>query len=833
MPTLANVRKLLESGDYILFLGAGVGVEAGLGTWPKSLNEIADLLPASASYMSDAIKKEVAKNRFLEAAELFYLTDMIEGERHEILRKVFDKPLKLSDRLRTLINANYQAIITTNYDKSLIAVATDERIQLTQYVNSPEDLSAASVPIDRFILRLHGRIEVPTSLVLAKRHYEKLKQDQYYKRVIDRMLEHHNFVFFGFSFADPHLYELIKTFSEITNGYVRRNAYALFSDQPSSELKAILNSANIKSVVYDPTDSHRAVWELFSSLATRKVVDINAHEEDVLRRRLAAMLTHLRLRRDVSAQDQIIESIILSTVREKPRGVQKFDLVKEACRAYQRIANRETHVERVVDRLITDGVLVNSLKNIITVVSDAGPTDNVLAAIVKGVMDVGKVRYGIDPKNKVATEKILATFIIQVLAEDGMLVAHSLTSRNVLKTERIDKVIEKCLVRLEATSKLIVEPFVRSILMMIERPEPSYQKMLDFVASVTFAISTVTSDPNVISNAHAIGNGSIYLDASIAIPWLAFGHPSAGAYDRIVTGMSSIPSIVPDFYINEIVSHRNLAIEESKGINLDNPDVLKRYLTFHGSHSVNAYIAGFAGTTRSGYGKSFKEYLDEHVPFSSDSEATTFLRGKGLIVQPLKLALPGESANIPYIKSMLKEELEKLNSYRNDVRIEHDAKMVIALQVMEKTKQDKHSFVTADRKLIGAVSNLNFGAIAEKMLMPHQAITLSQINKDSIETINGLSRIIWNVRHDDVSKIEEFYRDRVLQEYEPALLERMDTIVTSIVDEVAKLAKFGLDDDDHDFQDRVQEFKALEQFEDRFHEKMEAERQRLQQLHKA
>ena len=163
----ADLYNLLQNGDFILFLGAGTSVEAGLPDWKNSLLELSrNLAPLHAPYAS-LIADETANDRFLNAAELFYMAPVTPSQRSDLLRTVFAKDLSITRRLKLLSQTRCQGIVTTNFDRSLQQAATEAHSQLVHFGESDTDLAAARVESNRFLLRLHGRIEVPESLIFA------------------------------------------------------------------------------------------------------------------------------------------------------------------------------------------------------------------------------------------------------------------------------------------------------------------------------------------------------------------------------------------------------------------------------------------------------------------------------------------------------------------------------------------------------------------------------------------------------------------------------------------------------------------------------------------
>jgi hypothetical protein len=106
-----------------------------------------------------------------------------------------------------------QGIVTTNFDRSLEMAAAEAHASLVHFGESDPDLAAARAVSKPFFVRLHGRAEVPETLVFAERHYRALPERAQYVEFFRELFLNRNLVFFGFSFADPIISRLI---SEMT-----------------------------------------------------------------------------------------------------------------------------------------------------------------------------------------------------------------------------------------------------------------------------------------------------------------------------------------------------------------------------------------------------------------------------------------------------------------------------------------------------------------------------------------------------------------------------------------------------------------------------------------
>ena len=816
-----DLNSLLDAGGYVLFVGAGVGVEAGLPSWKPALCELAEALTPYSSARASVMREEIGQNRFLYAAEEFYQALMTPEDRAGILRDVFGKPAKITQRLRKLVKQPFHSIITTNYDQSLIEAASKESCKLVQFTES--DLGDARLSRERYILRIHGRIEVPSSIVLSREHYEALLQNEQYRHFVQTLITDASVIFFGFSFADAYFRTVLEQIRKATNGRMKHQSFALLADSPQPELQELLMALNILPIHYDPANKHEEAWELMTR--ERMAPQSNDHySESRLRQHLASILTHLRLQRQsdlytavLSAATEVsIEHNGGGTVSEVVEAVQSdFALSPSASDAVRKAIGDLNAARRL---RIEDGRIV--LENVSPSVEET-PAKN-LDRLISGVLARAQTRYGhrLD-KHFDYTPHVREVFL-RILVADGMLLAHSLIRRTRREVERVDALVERSVAALETSTRSRIEPLREAIAVILSRPETDEEEALDELASIAFVMCLTLTDPGVPAIAENMVQQPVFLDASIVLPWISQGHPSQAFYATIVENSGS-PTIA-DFYVNELVSHRSLALRDFKDMELDNESNLRRFSLYYGLSHVNTFIAGYGGYFKNKAKISFNEYLDEIAPFESEEEATTYLESRGVRVNKLRT----DHINLSYMQRLLSDKLEELNRGRNPIRVEHDAKMIGYLS--GKGIAARPYFITADRSLVAAFGESAYAQVVEHIIFPHQAFAIAQMKGKSRGVVRGLARTVFGMGRDTVQEMKEFYIDRVLDEYEPTMVEAVPRIIEQIVSHGNYLLTdktLGTESDETDISKR-RLFAELDQFEAKFHETMMKERQKIE-----
>ena len=804
---------LLDRGGYILFLGAGVGVEAGLPSWGSALGELAEILESYAHLYAAVMREEIGRNRYLHAAEHFYLAPITLQDRADILNKVFGKPTSFTPRLQKLIRTPFHGIVTTNYDTSLIETAVKESIHLRQFTESDKDLSSARLESRKYILRIHGRIEVPDSIVLSLGHYRELAQREEYEFFLQNIVTDEEVIFFGFSFNDPYFRVILEHLQTKTTGRMKRQSFAFFSTHPDVSMQQLLAALNIVPVIYDPKNGHEEAWELVTGKSGKTYVPARHYREARLRRYFASVLTHLQLQKQSDLHSAVLSAAVETTIRLNGGGTIP-DVVEKVrselalpMRARDVVRNAIFNLKEARKIRIMDDQLVLEEVN-----SSSGvASDKRLDLVINGVLARAETRYGFEINTCFDYVPHLKEIFLRILVADGMALAHSLIQRERWELERVDALIESAVSLLETPARQEIEPLREAISSILTRPQTDEEAALDELASISFIMCLTLTDPGIPAIAEQIARHNVYLDASIVLPWISEGHPSQAFYGAIVESFGT--PVLADFYVNEIVSHRELAVKEFSGAGLQEKPRLERYSLFFRLNNANTFIGGYGGLVALGYEKSFDEYLAEVAPFNSEMEAEKYLESRGIRVEKISV----HNVNLPYMEKLLADKLEVFRRQRNPIRIQHDAKMVGYLA--ERGKLARPYFVTADRSVVAAFSKSLYGEVVENILFPHQAFGIAQLSGKSKGLVKGIARTVFGMRGNTIQQIKEFFIDRVLKEYEPILLRDLPDIIDSIVTQAKHQFgsnPFAIDDDALEVA-RIKDFTALDQLEANFH----------------
>lgn len=818
-----GLTRLLDSGEFVLFLGAGVGIEAGFSDWRKALLEVATALTSLNAAYAGLIKTDAEAGRFLQAAELLYLAPITTADRQRILQSVFGKTANITRRLKLLTQTRCQAIVTTNFDRSLAEAATDARVDLVHFGESDQDLAAARVETKKFLVRLHGRIEVPETLVLADRHYRDLPAREQYVGFFRELFVNRNLIFFGFSFTDPVISELIRSMTKVVRSVFRREAYALIATPHKPELVAALLDSGIIAVPYDPANAHDAAWQLLADHRTGEPpVAAEQFESEQVRSHLAVAYARAKSQEFRADRERMLSALMLPILADCGTNavldVQDFLKTVEQRLALPKQFER-THLSESLKLLERDGLVV--LQGTSLLVGDIQPPQELAKdanRLVDGIVARAKIKLH-DSKLESQREP-LQQLVVTALAIDGLHLAHTIIRRQPLDGTRLDSAIAEAMrrVRFAASHQAAA---MAALTDLITTPDAEEEQILTNIAAVVFGTTLLLADPLLADKVTDPFHRGTYVDASVLLPWLADGHPLRLAYDSVLRSFDLSSVRVLSGYLNEIIHHKQLAQETVKRAGFDDIERFKRYASLFELHNINVFLGGYAGSLERGGSESFDDYLARVAPFGSEKDVKRMLEGLGLAVENYQLKDHG-------IAGELKAALKDRGKYRDEVVIEHDAAQLEVLRSIKRA-EDRPYFVTADRGLVSAMASTSSMGLIPNTLLPQQVAFLAQMADRATEGSQAFSRTLWTVGDAVADKIRRYYTDRVLREYEEGLVAEIDKILEAILRD---LRNEGVKFDDDDADDprteaaRVKLFERLDRFEPRFYQYLEEARER-------
>lgn len=186
-------------GQLVPFLGSGVSATAGAPTWPQLIHQLADRL--------DLDDQQRAQLSELDVLDQAHVVRELSGEQDidfgtMVAEQVMVERYGLAPALLASLPVN-QAV-TLNYDRLFEIASEDVGRPVTVL---PEASAAAG---ERWLLKLHGTVTDPGSIVLTRDDYLGYGANRgALSAIVKALLFTHRLLFVGFGLADDHVHAIV------------------------------------------------------------------------------------------------------------------------------------------------------------------------------------------------------------------------------------------------------------------------------------------------------------------------------------------------------------------------------------------------------------------------------------------------------------------------------------------------------------------------------------------------------------------------------------------------------------------------------------------------
>ena len=283
--TFEEVAAALTAPETVLFIGSGISAWAKIISWKQLLLEFACHCDQYDPVSDDVLNLIESDNShdLLEAADMLE-PSISAGQYSDFFRNEHSfqeaSPHAIHQLVMTL---GPSCFITTNYDNLLeqASAASSTPLPLDVYSNLSEEAfgKIKMAGARRFLYKIHGDIASPESIILSRRSYAKLMNDQPAAYgAFKTLLQTRPVVLLGFGLRDPDFSSLL----DESNAIYRDGGVQMYAIMPnvSAERRAYWKSNNVTIISYDaPEGDHSQLLALLSELKNR-VVDIFASNKE-------------------------------------------------------------------------------------------------------------------------------------------------------------------------------------------------------------------------------------------------------------------------------------------------------------------------------------------------------------------------------------------------------------------------------------------------------------------------------------------------------------------------------------------------------------------------
>lgn len=812
----------------ILFTGAGASMLARLPDWSGLLNSMAEAIRAKDPLTANQIVTYVAKGSLTRAADFFLITDeILDVEKNDILKGL----LKAYDPtpLVPLAKLPFTGVLTTNFDRSIfdaIAAARSGKTANDYSLGDPKFIQAAFEQ-DLFVARIHGAAEFPPSIILSENQFKQLLENEVYLDVLSENMLHRSILFLGFSFYDPAIKFVFERLEKKFGCALPSKHLALLPSSNAAELITKAARLNLSVVKYDPSDRHAALWQGIEKCtqalksAPRPVVVVS-HPYSVTKQYLASCYARATTAAATAPLREIIIEGIISALLQSahPKGLSPSD-IREGVRKAIGVKGREfeEYVDAALKQLV-EGCLARKHKNaegkgVKFVWAKAPEADttlrDALQALTKSVAERAHALLGWTPPKHVLD--VVTVFIKEVVHQRGWDLGAAFAAGRAPDGVSYKALLVECAGKMPTFDRQRLEQVMESIFLS---PTETEAKLLGELGRISFALELAFQAPRSTLFHRSALPRRIYFDANFLMPAFVEGHPHFQTYRAALARLMNasaraatpIQLIAYYGYLNEIISHRNLALNYAKEAGDELDVVLRSDALYHGPGNINVFLGGYANALHNGMAVDFESYLARVAPYKNEGELRRWLDKQGIVVVDCPKAPPYpelyavlERANGPRLARSEGKEV---------VLVEHDAFQMTLLDA-DRRKGERALFVTADRLLFGDIQNSPFSELCEFMVSNVGLVQLIDVLVGLGDGDRSLGELLWSSRLSEKNdQLRAVLTIEALTKYQTGLSMKLADVVDAQSGKVSsELERLGLNLDSHDPKQRVKAFRSL------------------------
>lgn len=193
-----RLAGLAQDGELVLFVGAGVGVSAGLPLWRDLLWDLAE----AAGIPPDLRGALEALNPMDRARIIERRLDSSQGIQEQVVA-LMERHRRFALGHALLATLPLREVVTSNYDRlyELASEATGRVVSVLPH--APRD------PCDQWLLKMHGCVSRPESIVLTREHFlQYAERRAALSGIVQALLVTRHMLFVGFSLDDDHFHRI-------------------------------------------------------------------------------------------------------------------------------------------------------------------------------------------------------------------------------------------------------------------------------------------------------------------------------------------------------------------------------------------------------------------------------------------------------------------------------------------------------------------------------------------------------------------------------------------------------------------------------------------------
>ncbi len=797
----------------VLFAGSGVACRVGYPTWHGWLGGLAKVCTEYDDDLSGKlITTKLEDEDYLGAATIFTTCGKIpRPERLNRMSKPFRDFPRNIELLESLVSLPFTAIITTNYEASLHhTYARVNRHSARPLELGDHTLRNGGILAEYFIARVHGRAEMPESMIVNIEDYNNLDKNEDYSDFIITLLRNRPILFIGFSFLDPAINNILTLFKNNFGPNHPNLHLAIIPEKTGSLLNKFLGDVNIRTLTYEENSNHKNLWKAIGKAA-------NNFEKDPVKKKLPSELpkdlpqssihhviafAYARAKTPTSESQPALElvqdGVVLSLINDDKNSEVKISVAIARIRKLLRIdeINAKLLITKSIKRLSFSNDIEVSNNVIRRISKPSTELDNQLSMLSESVSDRVRVVYGINLDKrfflsiKLIWEKIFTIRTWDLAAQ----YAGSVISRGINIEECVLDTVRKYIDLPEKETQSISE----GILHILKYPEDRQAEALADISRAAITVQVLFSSPRQSLTSKYTLPTKLYFDTSVLLPAIAKGHPLQNGYLTAIKKLKEAAQnsgfncklAIGEVFANEILTHRTKALDLVQELELENPKNIELHILFYGAENTNVFVGAFSSLHSETDSKpiTFSEFLSSIAPYETIEDLKFYLNKHDIVVEKWQYY---DEENIKYrhIYTELKSDYYQQSLIRQnrkkDILIQHEAKQLTQL-FLDATKVQRSIFVTADKRLQRIIQgNRQLEKLTGSVLSEIGFLGLVDLLVGGNPEKQIFSRLVWGEPRSDIQKqIRDYLVGLTLKRYEHAMARAMPEVMNEVFSEM-------------------------------------------------
>ncbi|MDP3830101.1 MAG: SIR2 family protein, partial [Ignavibacteriaceae bacterium] len=497
--------------------------------------------------------------------------------------------------------------------------------------NSKDDLERFDPDTLTYIIKIHGAIEKPETLILTEDQYDNYQhkdENKYYRDFLKSYFLAQKFFIVGYSINDPYIVDLLKS---LTANFRRQvPIFAILSDVSNSQIRDLNNRCNIKVFHYtNKSGTHKELTNILEAISKFIRTDqdqiIKRDETDLKRAQSLYMWHKFQLSKSEENLDiDSIKSILLTIINDSYYKVVFSQ--KDLLTALNKLLGvKSDSFLKIIESALVDLVDVNFIERVDNA-SYKGTVklfqyvkrynhqyDDLLESYVTEIANnFVKNIDGIDSQHIEQVKKAAVDVIIDLFSERAIEIIKMIFEKKPIIIQQASILFKLINLRAKDISNHPVRfYFIKYISDMLTSPTKVQENILEYYSKAYFSIQALQIDPiGEEFRKQFLSNRAILVDSTVIIPLLAHSCLDYDFFNAVVGACkeNQIKLVTTSCLIDEVYFHAEWA---KKLIN-DNGDQSVAVLSAaigNYPYKRNAFLDGYIRYCASNDHINFEDYL--------------------------------------------------------------------------------------------------------------------------------------------------------------------------------------------------------------------------------